>query len=157
MFRATCSIGGMKRYRVNLTKDERAALEELVGRKRVDQFRRMRALVLLRADEGLTDEEIAEMLGTSVPTTERVRRRCCEEGLAAALERKPQKNRKPRKFDGASEAKLVQLACSAPPHGRARWTLSLLADQLVELRVFESVSSSAVQRALKKTNSNPGE
>jgi transposase len=147
----------MKRYIVNLTADERSALDELVGRKRVDQFRRMRALVLLRAADGFSDEDIADEVGTSVATAERVRRRCCEDGLAAALERKPQLNRKARKFDGASEAKLVKLACSSPPDGRACWTLSLLADHMVELRVFDSVSQSSVQRVLKKTNSSRGE
>ena len=146
-----------KRYVINLSADERAGLEELVKKQRVAGLKRQRAMILLKADQDLTDVEIAEELEASVSTVERVRRRCVERGIEAALERKPQENPStPRKFDGVSEAKLVQIACSAPPDGRARWTLSLLGDRLVELRVFESVSKSSVQRALKKTNSSPG-
>ncbi len=146
-----------KRYVVNLTDDERASLEDLVKRQRVAGLKRQRAMILLKADQELTDVEIAEELEVGVSTVERVRRRCVERGIAAALDRKPQENpSRPRKFDGASEARLVQIACSAPPNGRARWTLSLLGERLVELSVFESVSPSSVQRALKKTNSSPG-
>ena len=146
-----------KRYIVNLTEDERAWLDDLATRQRVSGVRRQRALILLKADDGLTDEEIGEDLAVGRATVERVRRRCVERGLAGALERKPQEQpSRPRKFDGASEAKLVQIACSAPPEGRARWTLSLLGDRLVELAVFESISKSSIQRALKKTTPSPG-
>ncbi len=147
-----------KRYIVNLTRDERASLEDIAKRQRVSALKRRRALILLRADDDLTDVEIAEELEVGRATVERVRRRCVEHGIAAALDRKPQENpSRPRKFDGASEAKLVQIACCAPPEGRARWTLSLLGERLVELKVFESVSKSSVQRTLKKTSSSPGE
>lgn len=147
-----------KRYIVNLTPDERACLEDLAKRQRVSALKRQRALIVLRADDDLTDAEIAEELEVGRATVERVRRRCVERGIAAALDRKPQENPScPRKFDGASEAKLVQLACCPPPAGRAQWTLSLLSDRLVELKIFESVSKSSVQRALKKTSSSPGE
>ena len=147
----------MKRYVVNLTVEERASLEDLVKRQRVAGLKRQRAMIVLKADQELTDVEIAEELEVGVSTVERVRRRCVERGIAAALDRKPQESPScPRKFDGASEARLVQIACSAPPHGRARWTLSLLGERLVELKVFESVSKSSVQRTLKKTNSSPG-
>lgn len=146
-----------KRYIVNLTEDERASLTELVKRKRVAALTRQRALIILRADDDLTDAEIAEELEVGRATVERVRQRCCERGIAAALERKPQeKPSRPRKFDGASEARLVQIACSTPPVGRAHWTLSLLGDRLVELAVFDSVSKSSIQRVLKKTNSSLG-
>jgi transposase len=146
-----------KRYVVNLTVEERAALEDLVRRQRVSGLKRQRAMIVLKADQELTDVEIAEELQVGVATVERVRRRCVERGIAAALERKAQENpSRPRKFDGASEARLVQIACSAPPDGRARWTVSLLGERLVELQVFESVSKSSVQRALKKTSSSPG-
>jgi transposase len=78
-------------------------------------------------------------------------------GIAETLDRKPQEHpSRPPKLDGASEAKLVQIACSEPPEGRSRWTLALLADRLVELRVFESVSKSTIRRGLKKTTSRPG-
>jgi transposase len=146
-----------KRYIVNLTQDERAVLEELVGRARVSGLKRMRAGILLRADDGLTDLEIAEEMGVAEETVGRVRRRCVERGIAESLERKPQANpSRSRKFDGESEARLVQLACSEAPDGRSKWTLSLLADKLVELKVFESVSRSAICRVLKKTRSSPG-
>ena len=147
-----------KRYIVNLSADERASLEDLAKRQRVSAVKRQRALIVLRADDDLTDAEIAEELEVGRATVERVRRRCVERGIAAALDRKPQeKPSRPRKFDGASEARLVQIACCPPPEGRAQWTLSLLGDRLVELKVFESVSKSSVQRALKKTSSSPGE
>jgi transposase len=147
----------MKRYVVNLTKDERASLDDLVKRQRVSAVKRQRAMILLKAEDGLTDEEVAEDLGVGRATVERVRKRCVERGVAAAIERKPQEDpSRPRKFDGASEAKLVQIACSSPPEGRANWTLSLLSDRLVELEVFDSISKSSVQRALKKTTSSPG-
>src|SRR5258708_33147336 len=146
-----------KRYIVNLPAGERAALEEIANRQRVAALKRQRALILLKADDDLTDEEIAEDLEVGRAPVERVRRRCVERGIAGALERKAQEHAScPRKFDGASEAKLAQIACSSPPEGRARWTLSLLGNRLVELRVFESVSKSSVQRALKKTTSSPG-
>jgi transposase len=145
-----------KRWIVNLTADERAALEQLVRRERVAGVKRQRANILLKADDGLTDAEIADELEVGLVTVERVRKRCCERGLAC-LERKPQENpSRPRKLDGASEAQLVRLACSPPPPGRARWTVSLLADKLVELKVFERVSASTVQRGLKKMRSSPG-
>ena len=146
-----------KRWVVNLTVDERAALEELVGRERISALKRQRANILLKADDGLTDEEIVDELEVGIITVERVRRRCCERGIAACLERKAQENpSRPRKLDGASEARLASIACSPPPPGRARWTLSLLANRLVELEVFERVSVSTVQRGLKKMRSSLG-
>lgn len=153
-----CSIVRMKkRYVIKLTNEERASLQELVKRPRIAGLKRQRAMIVLKADQDLTDVEIAEDLDVGVATVERVRRRCVERGLAAALERKRQENpSRPRKFDGASEAKLVQIACSTPPAGRTKWTLSLLGDRLVELKVFDSVSKSSVQRALKKTSSSRG-
>src|SRR5215204_2008302 len=146
-----CSIVGMKRYVVNLTVAERQALAQLVSRERVSGLKRLRASILLKADDGLTDAEIAEDLGVGRVTVERVRQRCCERGVERCLERKTQDNpSRPRKLDGALEAQLVRLACSEPPTGRARWTLTLLADKLVELKVFDSVSKSTVQRGLRK-------
>lgn len=146
-----------KRYIVNLTAEEREGLRQIVGRDRVSGLKRMRASILLKADEGLTDQEIADEMEVGLVTVERVRKRCCERGIEATLERKPQENpSRPRKLDGVAEAQLVRLACSAPPDGRARWTLSLLAGKLVELKVFDSVSKSTVQRGLKKTSSSHG-
>lgn len=142
----------MKRYVVNLTAEERDSLEQLVKRSRVSGLKRMRAQILLMADAS-TDQEIADELGVARVTVERVRKRCVERGVAECLDRKPSaRTSRPRKFDGEAEARLTQLACSAAPNGRARWTISLLGDKLVELKVFETVSASSVQRALKKTN-----
>ena len=148
----------MKKFIVNLTEDERASLTELVQRERVSARKRQRGLILLKTDEGLTDQEIADELEVGLRTVERVRQRCCERGLVACLDRKPQDNpSRPRKLHGAAEAQLVRLACSEPPEGRSRWTLTLLADGLVELKVFDSVSKSTIQRGLKKTNLSLGE
>jgi transposase len=150
-------MGMKKRYIVNLTGDEREVLTRLVRNQRVSGFKRQRAQILLKADDDLTDQEIADELEVGLVTVERVRKRCIERGVEACLERKPQENpSRPRKLDGASEAQLVRLACSSPPKGRSRWTLSLLADGLVELKVFETVSKSTVQRGLKKMRSSPG-
>jgi transposase len=153
-----CSMEGMKkRYIVNLTASERETLTQLVRRKRVSGLKRIRASILLKADDGQTDQEIADDLEVGLVTVERVRKRCIERGVEGCLERKAQDNpSRPRKLDGVTEAKLVQIACSPPPPGRARWTLSLLADQLVELQVFDSVSISTIQRGLKKTSSSLG-
>lgn len=146
-----------KRYIVNLTRAEREGLEQLVRRARVSGVKRERASILLRADDDLTDEEIADELQVGVKTVARVRQRCVERGVQASLERRPQDNpSRPRKLDGAAEARLTQIACSEAPEGRARWTLSLLADRMVELKVFESVSKSTIQRGLKKASSSPG-
>lgn len=146
-----------KLYVVNLTPDENAALEELVKRDRVSGLKRQRASILLKANQGLTDEEIADELEVGVATVERVRRRCVEQGIEACLDRKPQSNpSRSRKFDGESEARLVQLACTEPPPGRARRTISLLGSKLVELKVFETVSKSSVQRVLRKTKLSLG-
>ena len=136
-----------KIYVVNLTEDEREGLRQIVNRERVSGRKRLRAAILLKADEGLTDQEVADELEVGLVTVERVRKRCCERGIEACLDRKPQENpSRPRKLDGASEAQLVRLACSEPPAGRARWTLSLLAGKMVELRIFDSVSKSTIQR-----------
>jgi transposase len=150
-------MGMKKRYIVNLTRGEREVLTQLVRNQRVSGFKRQRAQILLKADDDLTDQEIADELEVGLVTVERVRKRCIERGVEACLERKPQENpSRPRKLDGAAEAQLVRLACSSPPTGRSRWTLSLLADGLVELKVFDTVSKSTIQRGLKKMNSSPG-
>lgn len=142
----------MEKYILKLTADERVGLEQLLEKKRVSALRRTRAMIMLRVDEGLTDEEVVDDLGVGVATVERIRKRAVLEGIQAALERREQVgvSRKP-KLDGRGEAKLVQLACSDPPEGWSWWTLSLLADKLVELNVVDSVSTTTVHRRLKKT------
>jgi transposase len=140
----------MKRYLVNLTDEERVGLRRLASSGRVAASRMIHARIVLKADEGLTDEEIAEHLDVGVATVERVRKRCVLEGIDAALERKKQQNPRALKLDGEGEARLVQLACSAPPPGRRRWTLHLLADKLVELQVVDSISHETVRQRLEK-------
>ena len=147
----------MKRYILNLTEDERAGLEEIVHRNRVSKLKLQRAQILLKADEGLTDEEIQDDLGVGTATVERIRKRAVLEGLEAALERKPgTRASRPRKLDGRAEAHLVAIACSEPPDGAPRWTLSLLGERMVELRIVDTVSRSTIHRSLKKTRSSRG-
>ena len=149
-----------KRYVVRLTEEQRRQLETLVRRGRAHSRRLLYARILLKADatEGgpaWTDERIADALETSADTVARERRRFCEDGLEVALmPRKPGRPRR-RVLDGRAEARLVALACSEPPEGRASWTLRLLADRMVELGVVEGVSHETVRRTLKKTSSSP--
>ncbi len=143
----------MKKYIVTLRAKERERLTELTKKGRVLARRRRTAQMLLKADRrcGWKDQRIAEAFGVSVRTVERIRERFVEEGLEATLN-PPRKPRAPQKIDGDVEARLVTLACSAPPEGRQRWTLRLLADKLVELDVVDSISHEAVRLTLKKTN-----
>lgn len=151
----------MKKYIVTLTDDERAGLTELARSGKAAAYKITHARILLKADAapggpGWPDLEIADALGVGTATVERLRRRFVEEGLEAALGRKKQLNRKPPVLDGAAEARLVALACCAPPEGRACWTLRLLAGKLVELEVVPAVSYETVRRTLQKTNSSRG-
>jgi transposase len=148
----------MKRYILNLTEDERAGLEDVVGSAKKWPEKARRARILLLADEGMTDEEICEEAEAGLRTVERVRKRAAEEGIKAALERKSQQRpSRERTLDGRAEAQLVRLACGPAPEGRCRWTLSLLAGKLVELEIVDSVSVTTVCRTLKKTRSSLGE
>ena len=118
----------------------------------------MKARILLAADvegPGLSDGHIVEILGTSRSSVERVRQCLVEEGLDAALNRKKQERPSCTPiFDGAAEATLIALACSAPPQGRARWTLQLLEEKVVELGIVERASDNTIGRTIKKTISN---
>ena len=107
-------------------------------------------------DLPMTDEAIAQALKVGHATVERVRRRCVEEGIEAALNRKKQLRRRAKKLDGEAEAHLIAIACSEPPQGRTSWTLKLLADRLVEREIVDSISTETVRKALKKTNSSHG-
>lgn len=149
-----------KRYRVTLAAQEREELGRMISRGRADARKLAHARVLLLADESAEgpakpDADIANALHTTTRTCERVRRRFVEEGLDAALLPKPSTRRYARKLDGQAEAHLIALACSAPPEGKARWNLRLLADRLVELEVVESVSHETVRQTLKKTSCGP--
>lgn len=149
------------KYVVRLTTEEREQLNRLVNTGRVAAHRRRRAQVLVLADagpegSGRTDDEVSEALQVSVGLVHNARQLYVEQGLGAALERKPKSRHRPRKLDGAQEARLIALACGPAPAGRARWTLRLLASQLVELEIVDSISKDAVRNVLKKTNSSPG-
>ena len=150
----------MKKYVVTLTAEERQSLSHLITAGKAAAKKLAHARILLKADvadggPAWPDDRIAEAVAVSRATVERVRQRFVEQGLEAALDRKRQQrpSRQPT-LDGAAEARLIALACSAPPKGRAAWTLRLLADRLVELEVVESVSHETVRQALKKTSSS---
>ena len=140
-----------KKYIVSLTTDERDALTTLISVGKGAARRLAHARVLLKADQGLSDDEIADTVAVSRPTVERVRKRFVLEGLDAALDPRRPETPRPRKIDGHAEAHLVALTCSTPPTGQGRWTLRLLAETLVELEVVDSLSHETVRRILKKT------
>jgi len=121
--------------------------------------RSFRAQILLQADaDGLarTDEQIAAALGCHPRTVGKVQRRFVSGRLEAALHRKPQDRlSRERALDGAGEARLIALACNEPPEGRVRWTLQLLADELVRLEVVPAISGQTVRRTLKITTCSP--
>ena len=149
-----------KKYRIELTTEEQQELKALVSKGRAAAYKQTHARILLLSDEarkdgGLTDEEVARSLEIASATVERIRRRCVEEGTEAALGRKEQQRRRPKKLDGAAEAHLIALACGEPPQGRVSWTLRLLADRLVECEIVESIHPETVRKTLKKTNSSP--
>ena len=149
------------KYEVRLSDEERARLRTLLGQGQAPARLLTHARILLKADRsdagaGWTDAAIAGALDVGLSTVARVRQRYVEAGLAAALARKGPDRVYERKLDGAGEAHLIALACSAPPPGHAHWTLKLLADRLVALAVVESISYETVRRTLKQTTSNPG-
>jgi transposase len=152
----------MKKYKVTLTAEERQQFQELIAAGKGAAQKLAHARILLKADAAdggpaWPDLRIAEAVEVSVATVERVRQRFVEQGLEAALGRKKQgRPSRERKLDGRAEARLIALACSAPPEGRKEWTMRLLADKLVELEVVDSLSDETVRRALKKTRSSRG-
>lgn len=150
-----------KRYRVTLSQQEREELTTMVNQGQGQARRLRRARILLMADEaqengGWKDADIAQALGAQVRTVERIRQKCVEEGIEAALNHtRPKKSRR-KVLDGAAEARLAQLACTQAPDGRESWTMQLLADKLIELEVVETVSRETVRTTLKKMNLSPG-
>ncbi len=149
------------KYAVALTEDERAQLRTLIGSGAAPARTLTHARILLKANQGeggpaWADAAIAEAVEVHPATVARVRRACVEDGLDAALTRKSPARVYTRALDGEAEAHLVAMACSAPPAGRERWTLRLLADELVRLEVVEAVSHETVRRTLKQTTSSPG-
>jgi hypothetical protein len=151
-----------KKYLVTLTADERDHLDDLLRTGKASALVQARARILLRADQAdggpaLDDETIAGELEVGLRTISRVRRRFVERGFEDCVRRKKQdKPSRLRTLDGAAEAKLIAVACSDPPGGRAAWTMQMLADKLVELEVVEAISDETVRRALKKAPSSRG-
>ncbi len=139
-----------KRYLVNLTDDERTTLRDLVHKGTVAARKLTRAHILLHADENLSDQAIADALHIGRATVERIRKRFIEGGIEAALTEQPRPGGK-RKLDGLAEATLVAWACSTPPDDHKQWTMQLLADKLIELKLVETISDETVRRTLKKT------
>jgi transposase len=153
------SMGKEAKFVVRLTEEERLSLQELIGSPRVAAHKALRARMLLKADvagPAWPDPQIAEAFEVGLSTVHRLRQRLVEEGLEAALSRRPSTQRREPKLDGAKEARLVALACSSAPRGQKRWTLQLLADRLVKLNVVECVSTETIRRTLKKTSLSRG-
>jgi len=144
------------KYPIELTDDERADLEVFLQRGEQPVRAARRARILLMADDGVVDREIAEALGCSRSTAYQVRKRYHERGIDAVHRKQPDRTYE-RKLDGEAEARLIALACSDPPEGRSRWTLRLLADELVTLDEveFDSVAHETVRKTRKKTDSSP--
>src|SRR5947209_11415799 len=151
----------VKAYVVRLSGDERQRLEMLIRKGKSPARRLLKARILLEAKvseagEGWSDSRIIEALDASASMVYRVRKQLVEEGLEAVLNRKQRATPAVSPiFDGEKEAKLIALACSKPPRGRARWTLRLLENKVVELGIVECASDSTIWRTLKKTLSNP--
>ncbi len=147
-------------YRVILSEEPRAELRGLVGSGVAAARMLTRARILLKADHGEggpggSDAAIVAALDVNASTVLRVRCQFVTDGLAAALERKRPDRVYERRLDGAQEARLIAVACSAPPDGHARWSLRLLADEVVRLEVVEAISHETVRQTLKKTPSVP--
>ena len=150
-----------KQHVVVLSEQERARLHTLIGQGSAPARALTHARILLKANQGeagpgWSDRVIAAALEVHPTTVARVRQQYAAGGLAAAVHRKAPEREYRHKLDGEQEARLVVLACSAPPEGRKRWTLRLLAERLVQLEVVESVSHETVRQALKQTGSSPG-
>jgi hypothetical protein len=150
-----------KKYHVRLTDDERAMLLATIQTGKAAARSLTHARILLKADAseggpGWGDEQIGEALDVSLSTIGRVRRQAMENGVKAAIQRRPSSRVYARKMDGDLEAHLIALACTPAPEGRERWTVRLLADKMVELGHSDSLSRETVRQALKKTNLSRG-
>jgi len=148
-----------KKYIVDLTTEERKDLESRLRGGEMGVRKVKRIQILLKADEGWVDERIAEAVGVGLSTVERTRRKFVERGLEGAITNRRPRRKYPRKLDGRGEAHLIALVCGPVPEGYARWSLRLLADELVKIESLEieSISYETVRQALKKTNLSLGE
>jgi poly-gamma-glutamate capsule biosynthesis protein CapA/YwtB (metallophosphatase superfamily) len=156
----TAQQPAVKKYVVKLSAEERNRLDVLIQKGKAAARQLLKARILLKADastagEAWSDSRIAAALDTSIDTISRTRQQLVEEGLDAALTRKHSPNSARRRiFDGAAEAKLIALACSPPPKGRKRWTLTLLETAVVELNIVARASDNTIGRTLEKTRSS---
>ena len=140
-----------KQYKIELSEEEQSQLEKLT-RQGTEKVRKVkRAQMLLLADEGKKDREIAERVEVSVGTVERIRKRYAQQGLEAAISEKPRSGR-PMGISAQTRAKVTALACTKAPAGRSKWTLRLLAEKVVELEYIDRISYQSVRNILKKTN-----
>ena len=140
-----------KKYLINLNDEEHQTLLTMTRKGKIKARQFKRAMILLKADEGLSDPEIMVALNVSRPCVERIRKRFVSDGIERALNEDPRPGQK-RKLDGRAEATLIATACTEAPEGRKHWTLRLLAGKLVELGVVDTVSYETVRRTLKKTS-----
>ena len=150
-----------KKYRVTLAEDERTMLTTMLASGSAPARTLTHARILLKADQAAggpawTDEAIRDALDVGLSTIARVRERFVEQSIDDALHRRSSPRPRQRLLDGAEEARLLALTCSAVPEGNERWTLRLLADKMVELEYVDRVSHETVRQVLKKTNSNRG-
>jgi len=152
----------MDTYKVTLTSEEREQLIEITRTGTHAAKKIIHALILINVDRGphasgrQTNEEICKVLKLGMRTIDRVKKRFVEEGLESALKMAPTSRIYDKLVDGDIEAHLIAMACGEPPKGYARWSLRLLADKLVELRITEGISYETVRRTLKKTNLSLG-
>ena len=149
-----------KKYQVVLTESEREELDRRVSAGTAAARDLTHARILLKADSGphglaWKDEAIATAIDTSLSTIARVRQRFAEQGLAAAIQRRPPRREYHRKLDGEQEAHLIALACSSPPDGYSRWSLRLLADRMVELTDLDTLSYQTTRRVLERNELKP--
>jgi transposase len=140
-----------KMYLINLSDEERQMLLEMTRKGKIKARKFKRAMILLKADEGLTDQQIMAALNVSRPCVERIRKRFVADGMERALNEDPRPGQK-RKLDGRAEATLIATACSDAPEGHEHWSLRLLAGKLVQLGVIDAISHETVRRTLKKTS-----
>jgi len=141
-----------KKYIVKLSQEERRTLQEMISSGKHSAKKILRARVLLKTDDGWSDQKTAEALEVHVITIERMRQQFVEEGFESFMTRRKSKRQYLRKLDGKQEAQLTTIACSQPPEGRVRWTLRLLADRMVQLDYVDTVSHETVRQVLKKTS-----
>jgi transposase len=138
-------------YLINLSDEDRQALLEMTRKGEIKARKFKRAMILLKADEGLTDQQIMAALKVSRPCVERIRKRFVADGMERALNEDSRPGQR-RKLDGRAEATLIATACSDAPEGHEHWTLRLLAGKLVQLGVVDAISHETVRRTLKKTS-----